>query len=165
MLSDAPLYTTAPAPPRRGRAARRRSGGEAAGRRQCRNRGDLERQLAENGLRNELECQRNVFKQRVHEDGLLAIEHGLHGGFGNIGDVDGQRGVASLGVRPMFGENTPNIETFIFDFSGDLYGEHLSVALIEWLRPELKFDSLDALIARMDADCARARDILDTLPA
>lgn len=69
-------------------------------------------------------------------------------------------GAASLGVRPMFGENTPNLETFLFDFSGDLYGHHLSVALVEYLRPELKFDGLPALIAQMDADCARAREIL-----
>lgn len=69
-------------------------------------------------------------------------------------------GAASLGVRPMFGENTPNLETFIFDFKGDLYGQHLSIALVEYLRPELKFDGLPALIAQMDADCARARIIL-----
>lgn len=70
------------------------------------------------------------------------------------------RGAASLGVRPMFGENTPNLETFIFDFAGDLYGQHLSVALVEFLRPEMRFDGLPALIAQMDADCARARAIL-----
>ncbi|OOY27123.1 riboflavin biosynthesis protein RibF [Thioclava sp. L04-15] len=69
-------------------------------------------------------------------------------------------GAASLGVRPMFGENTPNLETFIFDFKGDLYGEHVSVALVEYLRPEMKFDGLDALVAQMDADCAKAREIL-----
>ncbi|KEO51608.1 bifunctional riboflavin kinase/FAD synthetase [Thioclava pacifica] len=69
-------------------------------------------------------------------------------------------GAASLGVRPMFGENTPNLETFIFDFKGDLYGEHVSVALVEYLRPEMKFDSLAALVAQMDADCAKAREIL-----
>ncbi len=69
-------------------------------------------------------------------------------------------GAASLGVRPMFGENLPNLETFIFDFKGSLYGEHLSVALVDFLRPELKFDGLPALIAQMDADCARARAIL-----
>ena len=69
-------------------------------------------------------------------------------------------GVASLGVRPMFGENRPNIETFLFDFTGDLYGAHLSVALVEHLRPEEKFDSLDALIAQMDADSAEARRIV-----
>ena len=72
-------------------------------------------------------------------------------------------GVASMGVRPMFGENTPNLETFIFDFSGDLYGTPLSVALIEHLRPEEKFDGLDALIRQMDADSQRAREILAAL--
>ena len=72
-------------------------------------------------------------------------------------------GAASLGVRPMFGENKPNLESFLFDFSGDLYGATLSVGLVEYLRPEMSFDSLDALIAQMDADCARARDILAAL--
>ncbi|WP_295533731.1 bifunctional riboflavin kinase/FAD synthetase [uncultured Thioclava sp.] len=67
------------------------------------------------------------------------------------------RGASSLGVRPMFGENTPNLETYIFDFKGDLYGEHVSVALVEYLRPEMKFDSLEALVAQMAADCDRAR--------
>lgn len=70
------------------------------------------------------------------------------------------RGVASLGVRPMFGENTPNLETHLFDFDGDLYGEHLSVALVEYLRPEARFDGLDGLIAQMRADEAQARRIL-----
>lgn len=69
-------------------------------------------------------------------------------------------GAASLGVRPMFGENTPNLETFLFDFKGDLYGHHLSVALVEYLRPEMRFDGLPGLIAQMDADCSRAREIL-----
>ncbi len=69
-------------------------------------------------------------------------------------------GVASLGVRPMFGENLPNLESHIFDFKGDLYGTHLSVALVEYLRPEASFESLQALIAQMDADSAQARSIL-----
>jgi riboflavin kinase/FMN adenylyltransferase len=73
-------------------------------------------------------------------------------------------GVASLGVRPMFGENTPNIETFLFDFDGDLYGTRVSVALVEFLRPELKFDGLPDLIAQMDGDSARAREILAAVP-
>jgi riboflavin kinase / FMN adenylyltransferase len=72
-------------------------------------------------------------------------------------------GAASLGVRPMFGENQPNLETYIFDFSGDLYGAHLSVALIDYLRPEMKFDGLDGLITQMNADCDRARAILTAL--
>ena len=66
-------------------------------------------------------------------------------------------GVASLGVRPMFGENRPNLEVHLFDFEGDIYGELISVALIEFLRPEVKFDGLDALIAQMDRDSAEAR--------
>lgn len=69
-------------------------------------------------------------------------------------------GAASLGVRPMFGENTPNLETFLLDFKGDLYGQHLSVAFVDFLRPEMKFDGLQALIDQMNADCARAREIL-----
>jgi riboflavin kinase/FMN adenylyltransferase len=72
-------------------------------------------------------------------------------------------GAASLGVRPMFGENTPNLETFIFDFSGDLYGSNLSVALVDFLRPELKFDGLEALIEQMQRDCDQARKILAAL--
>ncbi len=69
-------------------------------------------------------------------------------------------GAASLGVRPMFGTNLPNLETFIFDFTGDLYGHHLSVALVDYLRPEMKFDGLPALMDQMAADCTRARAIL-----
>lgn len=72
-------------------------------------------------------------------------------------------GVASMGVRPMFGENRPNLETFIFDFKGDLYGTPLSVGLVEHLRAEEKFDGLDALITQMDADSAQARSILGAL--
>ncbi|UWQ54816.1 bifunctional riboflavin kinase/FAD synthetase [Leisingera caerulea] len=72
-------------------------------------------------------------------------------------------GAASIGVRPMFGGVVPNIETYLFDFSGDLYGATLSVGLVEFLRPELKFDGLDALTAQMDADCAQAREILAAL--
>lgn len=72
-------------------------------------------------------------------------------------------GASSLGVRPMFGENTPNLETYIFDFKGDLYDAEVSVALVEYLRPELKFDGLPALIEQMDRDCQQARDILTAL--
>ncbi|MEM6577866.1 MAG: bifunctional riboflavin kinase/FAD synthetase [Pseudomonadota bacterium] len=73
------------------------------------------------------------------------------------------QGAASLGIRPMFRGEEPNIETYLFDFSGDLYGAQLSVALIEYLRPEETFDGLEAFIQQMDADCARARSILDAL--
>ena len=86
---------------------------------------------------------------------LVDVRDGPHAG--------SYHGVASLGVRPMFGVNTPNIETYIFDFKGDLYGASLSVGLVEHLRGEEKFDSLEALITQMDADSAQARAILAAL--
>ncbi|MGJ8610687.1 MAG: bifunctional riboflavin kinase/FAD synthetase [Octadecabacter sp.] len=70
------------------------------------------------------------------------------------------KGAASIGVRPTFNGEIPNCETFLFDFSGDLYGTHLSIALVDYLRGEEKFDGVDALIKQMDADCIRAREIL-----
>jgi len=70
-------------------------------------------------------------------------------------------GAASIGVRPTFGVNAPNLETFIFDFNGDLYGQHLSVALIEFLRPETSFLCANQLVIQMEQDVAEARRILD----
>lgn len=69
-------------------------------------------------------------------------------------------GVANLGFRPMFELEQPNLETYLFDFSGDLYGAHLSVGLVAYLRGEAKFNTLDALIVQMDADTAAARATL-----
>jgi len=71
------------------------------------------------------------------------------------------RGAASLGTRPTFSENVPNLEVFIFDFDGDLYGAELSVALVDYIRPELKFDGIAPLIAQMNNDCAQIATILD----
>ena len=72
-------------------------------------------------------------------------------------------GAASVGIRPMFDGDHPNIETFLFDFTGNLYGATLSVGLVDYLRPEMTFDGLDALMAQMQDDCDRARDILSQL--
>lgn len=72
-------------------------------------------------------------------------------------------GAASLGVRPMFGVNKPNLESFIFDFKGDLYGHHLSIGLVDYLRPEMKFDGLPGLLDQMARDCDQARAILAAL--
>lgn len=69
-------------------------------------------------------------------------------------------GAASLGVRPTFGVNRPNLESYLFDFEGDIYGAPISVALVAYLRAEEKFDSVGDLVARMADDCARARTIL-----
>jgi len=69
-------------------------------------------------------------------------------------------GAASLGVRPTFDPPKELLEPFFFDFAGDLYGQVIDVELIEFLRPEAKFDDLDALVAQMQADCDRARAAL-----
>lgn len=69
-------------------------------------------------------------------------------------------GVANLGIRPMWRTETPLLEAYLFDFSGDLYHRHLRVQLVEWLRGEEKFDSLEALIAQIDRDCEAARQVL-----
>jgi riboflavin kinase/FMN adenylyltransferase len=66
----------------------------------------------------------------------------------------------SIGVRPQFDGATPSVETYIFDFDRDIYDQVLRIELIERLRPELKFDSLDALIAEMQRDVSRSREIL-----
>lgn len=99
-------------------------------------------------------------------DGLHPPKYGVYAVLVDVLDgphAGSYHGASSIGVRPMFGENRANLETFLFDFKGDLYGSTVSIALVDYLRPEEKFDSLEALIAQMDADCARARAILSAL--
>ncbi len=69
-------------------------------------------------------------------------------------------GAANLGIRPTFEPPKELLESYLFDFSGDLYGQTVEIELIERLRGEAKFDSLGALVAQMDADVVRARAIL-----
>jgi riboflavin kinase/FMN adenylyltransferase len=73
-------------------------------------------------------------------------------------------GVASFGRRPTFDHGAPLLEVFLFDFEGDLYGNSLDVAFIAFIRDELKFDGIDALIRQMDDDSARARERLAGAP-
>ena len=69
-------------------------------------------------------------------------------------------GVANFGIRPMYETKVPLMEAHLFDFDGDLYGKHLLVELISYIRPEAKFDGLPALIAQIGRDAAKAREIL-----
>ena len=73
-------------------------------------------------------------------------------------------GVASFGRRPTFDNGAALLEIFLFDFEGDLYGEGLDVAFIGFIREELKFDNIAALIHQMDDDQARARSQLAAAP-
>lgn len=69
-------------------------------------------------------------------------------------------GVASLGVRPTFDPPVELLEAYLFDWSGELYGQTIEVALHHYLRSEAKFDTVDALRVAMNEDEARARDLL-----
>ena len=69
-------------------------------------------------------------------------------------------GVANIGLRPTVGTLAPRLEAHLFDTDVDLYGRHLRVALIEFIRPERKFAGLQELKAQIAADAGCARDIL-----
>ena len=73
-------------------------------------------------------------------------------------------GVASYGRRPTFGGGEPVLETFLFDFSGDLYGETALVAFYGFIRSEQRFETVEALVSRMDADSIDARAMLERAP-
>src|SRR5882724_10352767 len=73
-------------------------------------------------------------------------------------------GVASFGRRPTFDNGAALLEIFLFDFNGDLYGTALDVAFIAFIREELKFDSVEALVRQMDDDSDSARERLTAAP-
>jgi riboflavin kinase/FMN adenylyltransferase len=85
-----------------------------------------------------------------------------HGIYAVTIEVDGviRKGAANFGRRPTFDNGPPLLEIFIFDFSGDLYGKEVEVAFFGFIRGEEKFESVEALIAQMEDDCIRAREIL-----
>ena len=100
-------------------------------------------------------------------DGYLAPAFGVYAVRVSIMEDDKPAGrfdgVANLGIRPMFESPVPLLEAWLFDFSGDLYGKHLAVELVEYLRPEARFDSLAILKAQIEADAKAARAVLDAL--
>lgn len=69
-------------------------------------------------------------------------------------------GVANIGLRPTFNGTTPLLEAHFFNLAQDIYGERLHIELVEFLRPEQRFESIDALKARIAADCAQAKERL-----
>jgi riboflavin kinase/FMN adenylyltransferase len=91
------------------------------------------------------------------------LKHGVYAVRVGVGGLR-YDGVASFGRRPMFDSGAVLLEVFLFDFSGDLYGAALDVAVIAWIRPELKFDTIEELIRRMDDDSRIARAALARAP-
>ncbi|OYU48304.1 MAG: riboflavin biosynthesis protein RibF [Rhizobiales bacterium PAR1] len=92
-------------------------------------------------------------------DPAFGLAHGI---YAVKATVDGQhiKGVANFGRRPHFDNGAPLLETYLFDFSGNLYGKDIEIAFVAYLRAEAKFESLDALISQMNADCLEARRLL-----
>jgi riboflavin kinase/FMN adenylyltransferase len=92
-------------------------------------------------------------------DPECGLRHGVYAVRVGIGGAR-YDGVANFGRRPMFDTGAVLLEVFLFDFSGDLYGAAIDVAFIGWIRPEMKFDSIEELVRRMDDDVRHARTML-----
>jgi riboflavin kinase/FMN adenylyltransferase len=90
----------------------------------------------------------------------LRPRYGIYAVRGRMPDGLVLDGAACLGIRPTFTPPLELLEPYFFDFSGDLYGQTIEVELIEFLRPEARFDTLDALTAQIATDCERARAAL-----
>ena len=76
-------------------------------------------------------------------------------------DVYKRQGVTNIGVRPTVEKGmAPRAETYLIGFSGDLYGKEVPVAFLSFLRPEQKFDSVEALRAQIAADAQKADQIV-----
>ena len=94
---------------------------------------------------------------RLHHS--VRLRHGIYAVRVRV-DEAWYGGVASFGTRPTFDDGAPLLEVYIFDFSGSLYGKVVEVAFIHFLRDELKFESVEALVAQIKDDAAKARAVL-----
>lgn len=91
----------------------------------------------------------------VPDDALVAPGHGVYAAFAN-----GRPAAVNVGIRPTFETGRGLlIESFLIDWDGDLYGKTLRVALVERLRGERRFPSVEELIAQMNKDVAEAREV------
>jgi riboflavin kinase/FMN adenylyltransferase len=99
----------------------------------------------------------------IRLDNNCGLKHGIYAVRVGRGELR-YDGVASFGRRPTFDNGAPLLEVFLFDFKGDLYGATLDVAFIGFIREELKFDNVPALVAQMNDDSARARVALAAAP-
>ena len=93
-------------------------------------------------------------RRRAPLGGIFAVR--VHGA-----GLTGWPGVASLGTRPTVDGVEPWLETHLFDFAADLYGQEIEVEFVAKLRDEQKFESLDALVEQMHVDAAAARAALN----
>ena len=93
-------------------------------------------------------------------DRYLRPRYGIYAVRGRLQAGRVLEGAANLGIRPSFDPPKELLEAYFFDFDDDLYGQTLEIELHAYIRPEARFDSLDALTAQMQADCTEARRLL-----
>ncbi|MEZ5816374.1 MAG: bifunctional riboflavin kinase/FAD synthetase [Hyphomicrobiaceae bacterium] len=74
------------------------------------------------------------------------------------------KGAAYLGTRPTFDNGPPVLEVFLFDFDDNLYGQRIEVSFVEFIRPDRRFDGMEALMVQMAEDCEKAQQILSAAP-
>jgi riboflavin kinase/FMN adenylyltransferase len=94
--------------------------------------------------------------RRLPLGGIFAVRVRIRGAAPVLG------GVASIGTRPTVGGTEPWLEVNVFDFDADLYGREIAVECVQFLRPELKFESLEAMVAQIHRDAAQARQLLNS---
>jgi riboflavin kinase / FMN adenylyltransferase len=90
----------------------------------------------------------------------LRPRYGVYAVTGRLADGRVLKGAANIGIRPQFTPPKELLEPHFFDFAEEIYDQTLEVAFHDFLRGEAKFDSLDALTDQIEADCAKARDLL-----
>ena len=89
----------------------------------------------------------------------LAPGNGIYATWACVGS-ERYMAATSVGVKPTFGDNERNVESFLLDFDGDLYGKEITLEFVQRLRDELRFDSPEALVAQMHVDVEQARETL-----
>jgi riboflavin kinase/FMN adenylyltransferase len=97
-----------------------------------------------------------IVDQMVPDDGVYAGRCRLDG--------KTYPAAVSIGTLPTFGENARQVEAFLLDFSGNLYGRTLRVELVDWVREQWKLPGIEALKAQIDRDVERVREMWDIAP-
>jgi riboflavin kinase/FMN adenylyltransferase len=97
-------------------------------------------------------------------DPACGLRHGIYAVRAAVAPGDVRDGVASFGRRPTFDDGAPLLEVNLFDFAGDLYGRTIEVEFVSFIRAEARFDSAEALVARMNEDARAAREVLSSPP-
>jgi riboflavin kinase/FMN adenylyltransferase len=87
-------------------------------------------------------------------------KNGVYACYARLGN-ETFKAMTNIGIRPTFDGQAVTIEAHLLDFDRDIYGQHLELDFVAWLRGEAKFSGLDALIKQIGADVEAGRALLD----